>query len=116
MIKPQILPLGNRRPCSFPRVRKAALMALRKMTRSAQYRYKFAGRLHCWADLQLCYSLPRVWILPSWFYRLLNFGCNFVASKNTIDHETLRCKRLQRWVEWLIHRVPDEIRFDVEEC
>ncbi len=89
---------------------KVLLLMVRKISRPMVKRLRMASAVYYWSDIQL-FALMHVRVLPVVFYRFLKLVCNLVASANTVGYSTLRSNKLQRAVDWLIHRIPDEIRF-----
>lgn len=92
------------------KMRKALLLALRRMTRPMANKWHFAFMVYYRSDLGL-YKFKDIYVLPTVFYRFMTWLCNLIASVNTVDHNTLHCRWLQRVVNWMIHRIPDKIRF-----
>ncbi len=66
--------------------------------------------MYYWADLHM-QPYRDIWLLPIWFYRLMTKGCNYIARINTIGYVHLRSAALQKIINWLIHRIPDRIRY-----
>ncbi len=94
----------------FKRIYKAILVVTRISTKPMAMRLRFASMAYYWADLHL-YDLNDIYVLPVCFYRFLSWLCNVIASANTIDYRNLHSRQLQKFVNWLIHRVPTNIRY-----
>jgi hypothetical protein len=98
------------RPKNFLRIKRFFLIMLRNITRPLATAPGIGMDIYCWADLHI-YKIGKVYLLPEVIYVFLVRLCNAIASFNTVGYCKLRCKWLQRTVDWVIHRIPDEIRF-----
>jgi hypothetical protein len=92
------------------KIKKSIFILLRQVTRPYAANGGMAERLYYMSDLAL-FKLKGVYVLPVFIYRLMTWLLNGIASFNTVDKRTLRSRRLQRAVDWMIHLIPDEIRF-----
>jgi hypothetical protein len=92
------------------KIKKAVLLAVRKATRSFANKNRFAAAIYYRSDFALS-ELKDTYVLPVFIYRFMTWLCNAIASANTVDYHTMHSRRLQRAVNWLIHRIPDKIRF-----
>jgi hypothetical protein len=92
------------------KIRKFFLVTIRAATRPLATKSRSAARMYYWADLHM-QPYQDTWLLPVWFYRLMTSGCNYIARINTIGYVQLRSATLQKIINWLIHRIPDRIRY-----
>lgn len=92
------------------KIKNSIFILLRKGIRPYANGGGIAQRLYYLSDLAL-FKLKDVYVLSVFFYRFMTWFLNRIASANTVDIHTLRSRRLQRVVCWMIHRIPEEIRF-----
>lgn len=93
------------------KIKKSIFILLRKGTRPYANDGGIAERLYYQSDLAL-FKLKDVYVLPVFFYRFMTWFLNGIVSANTVDTHTLRSRRLHRVVRWMLHRIPDKIRFE----
>jgi hypothetical protein len=94
----------------FLKIKKAVLLGIRKATKSFANKHRIAAAIYYWSDFAI-FKIKGVYVLPVFFYRFMTWFLNGIASANTVDINTLRSRRLQLVVKWMIHLIPDEIRF-----
>jgi hypothetical protein len=79
------------------RLKKAALLVIRKMTRRNRLM-----ALYYWADLELL-QLRMVQVMPNFYYVWLYHTCMWLAER----------RKFRELADVVIHRIPFHVRFDL---
>lgn len=90
---------------------KAVYVSIRYLTKGLYQKHQFATTLYGWADNNFYKTCKGIYVLPEWLWRLIAATLNYIAGINTVDHNKLRFKRLQKIIDDALHRVPDVYRF-----